>query len=117
MKQIVLTLLLVTLSGCSALSLLPKKHDPVEVMYLVETKVAVDSLSCDNKDDSWDIAMVNANLLAVYAAYRKEAQFENVKSIGDNLLKAKDNSVTCNAFLKVAQSRIDILYEAWGSRR
>lgn len=104
------------LSGCSALSLLPKKHDPVEAMYLVETKVAVDALSCDN-DDGWDSAMTKANLLATYAAYRKEVQVENAKSIGDNLVQAKNNPITCSAFLKVSQSRLDILYEVWGNRR
>jgi hypothetical protein len=116
MKYIYVVLLALVVSGCSAISLLPKSHDPVEAMYLVETRVAVDALSC-GADAGWDLAMVNANLLSAYAAYRKEAQFDNAKSIGDNLLKAKNSSVTCNAFLKVAKSRIDILYEAWGSRR
>ena len=115
MKYLLSVVLGLTLAGCSVINLFPKKHDPVEVMYLVETKVAMDALTCGN-DAGWESTILSAVKLATYADYRNEAQLENVHSIKDNLVKAKDSKATCQLLVNVAKSRVDILVDAWRIR-
>jgi hypothetical protein len=47
----------------------PKPHDPVMFGYLVETKIIVDKISCDNKLVDWAVADVQIDRLKLYSTF------------------------------------------------
>lgn len=106
----------VLLSGCSLI--LPRDHDPVMFGYLVDTKIAVDRLSCDNKDFSWSSAEIAVERLKVYTDLRKDPQADAVVKLEDALGKAREstNKVFCESVLKINKTRIDVIVDAWKGR-
>lgn len=102
------------LSGCSVI--LPVKHDPALFNNLVEVKVAVDKLNCDNKD--WTDAQNKITHLKVYTEMRKDPQANSVVQLGEAIEKAKqsNNKTFCESLLRINKTRIDVIADAWRGR-
>lgn len=105
----------VGLTGCSLI--LPRDHDPVMFSKLVDAKVSVSELSCENKDN-WQPTLVAVNNLAVYTELRDDPQKENIKGLKEALVKARDtnNASFCRGILKTSAGRIDAAVKAWRDR-
>lgn len=105
----------VGLTGCSFI--LPRDHDPVMFSKLVDTKIAVSQLSCENKDN-WQPTLVAINNLSVYSELRDDPQKDNIKGLKEALQKANDskNVTFCNGILKTSAGRIDAAVKAWRDR-
>jgi hypothetical protein len=46
-------LMTVSLSGCLSLSMLPRDHDPVLAGAYIDTRLEINNLKCEAKDDSF----------------------------------------------------------------
>jgi hypothetical protein len=112
MKYILVAVLF--LSGCSVI--LPVKHDPALFNSLVEVKVAVDKLNCDNKD--WTDAQNKITHLKVYTEMRKDPQANSVSQLSEAIEKAKqsNNKTFCESILRINKTRIDVITDAWRGR-
>jgi hypothetical protein len=115
----ILTLIpVVLLTGCALI--LPRDHDPVMFGYLVETKIAVDKLSCEDKEINWNwiSAETTVEKLKVYTTLRNDPQAEAIVKLEEALKKAKDstNKVFCESVLKINKTRIDVIVDAWKGR-
>lgn len=117
-KRYILTtmFLAMTLTGCSALNLLPKKHDGAAFMSAVNLRVNLNYVKCDS-DQDWQSVIADAEKIALYAEVRGEAQAENATSLLDNINKAAEGGPLCGPMLTVAKSKTDIIIEAWRGRR
>jgi hypothetical protein len=117
MKRLLIVLTVLCLNGCSLILLMPKKHDPVMFDNLVNTKIAVDKLSCEQKE-SWNDALDKANKLAVYSELRSDPQANSVKQLHEALTKARDskNNTFCENILKINKTRINVVIDAWKGR-
>ena len=119
MKKLIIILAL-CLSGCSTLStitsLWPKPHDPVMFDNLVSTKIAVEKLSCDDKN--WTDAETKIQHLKVYAELRKDPQATSIAQLQEAISKAKasDKKLFCDSILKINKTRIDVIADAWRGR-
>lgn len=102
------------LSGCSVI--LPIKHDPAMFDNLVQVKVAVDKLNCENKD--WLDAQNKITHLKVYTEMRKDPQAYSVGQLGEAIEKAKqsNNKTFCESILRINKTRIDVIADAWRGR-
>lgn len=112
--KIIVALLFVTLSGCSFI--LPRPHDPSMFNNLVEVKIAVDKLNCDNKD--WSDAEYKIERLKVYASLRKDPQAEALGKLQEAVVKAKNsnNKSFCESVIKINKTRINVIADAWRGR-
>ena len=119
MKKL-LFLAVFVLSGCSSLSnltsLWPKPHDPVMFDNLVSTKIAVDKLSCDDKN--WTDAENKIQHLKMYSELRKDPQATSIAQLQEAIGKAKasDKKLFCESILKINKTRIDVIADAWRGR-
>ena len=107
----------ILLSGCSTISSLwPKPHDPVMFDNLVSTKIAVDKLSCDDKN--WSDAESKIQHLKVYSELRKDPQATSIAQLQEaiNKAKASDKKLFCESILKINKTRIDVVVDAWRGR-
>jgi len=107
----------VMLCGCSVLStIMPIDHDPVMFNNLVSVKIAVDKLSCDDKN--WSDAESKLQQLKMYSSYRKDPQAKSVSELDEAIGKAKksDNKLFCESILKINKTRIDVVVDAWKGR-
>lgn len=113
MKKLLLISLLV-LSGCSFI--LPRPHDPALFDSLVSTKIAVNKLSCDDKN--WTDAESKIQHLKVYSELRNDPQAKSIAQLEEAIGKAKaSNSKTfCESILKINKTRIDVVVDAWRGR-
>lgn len=109
---------ILVLSGCALI--LPRDHDPVMFGYLVETKIAVDSLSCEGRetDFTWITAQLSAQKLRVYTTLRNDPQADAVIKLEEALDKARNstNKVFCESVVKINKTRIDVIVDAWKGR-
>ena len=109
---------LLVLSGCALI--FPRDHDPVMFGYLVETKIAVNKLSCEDKDTdfTWLTAQLNVEKLKVYTTLRNDPQADAIVKLEEALDKAKNstNKVFCESVLKINKTRIDVIVDAWKGR-
>ena len=99
-KLIIITVFL--LNGCSLLSvIMPIDHDPVMFDNLVSTKIAVEKLSCDDKN--WTDAESKIQHLKVYSELRKDPQATSIAQLQEAIGKAKssDNKLFCESILKI----------------
>lgn len=116
MKKLIIVLA-VALSGCALI--LPQPHDPVMFGYLVDTKLAVNNLSCENKDFSWNTAEYNIERLKVYTSLRSDPQSDAIVKLEESIKKARDSNskVFCESILKLNKTRIDVVVDAWKGRK
>ena len=119
MKRILLVLLVLALQGCSIAmisSIWPKPHDPVMFDNLVSVKLAVDKLSCEDKN--WTDAENKIQHLKVYAELRKDPQAKSIAQLEEAIQKAKasNNKMFCDGFVKINKTRIDTTVDAWRGR-
>lgn len=114
-SSLIAVLVSLGLTGCSLV--LPRDHDPVMFSKLVDVKIAVSELSCDDKEQ-WKPALVAVNNLAVYTELRDDPQKDNIKGLKEALVKAKDskNVTFCKGILKTSAGRIDAAVNAWRDR-
>ena len=116
MKNFILIAVL-CLNGCSTITALwPKDHDPVMFDNLVSTKIAVEKLSCDDKN--WTDAETKIQHLKVYTELRQDPQAQSIAHLEEAIGKAKksDNKVFCENILKINKTRIDVVVDAWKGR-
>jgi hypothetical protein len=94
----------------------PKPHDPVMFDNLVSTKIAVEKLSCDDKN--WTDAETKIQHLKVYAELRKDPQATSIVQLQEAIGKAKksDNKLFCESIVKINKTRIDVVVDAWKGR-
>jgi hypothetical protein len=117
MKTLLLSLTLVLLTGCSTISAIwPKPHDPEMFGMLVDVKIGVESLSCDNKE--WTDTKNKTQRLKVYAQLRKDPQADSVAKLQEALEKAQlsTNKTFCESVIKLNRTRIDVIADAWRGR-
>lgn len=102
------------LTGCSVI--LPIKHDPALFDNLVQVKVAVNKLNCDNKE--WSDAQNKIEHLKVYATLRDDPQADAIGKLGEAIEKAKNsnNKTFCESILRINKTRIDVVADAWRGR-
>lgn len=107
---------LMFLSACSFI--LPRPHDPVMFGALVDAKISMDSLVCDNDRSNWSDATSKIHKLAVYADLRKDPQAQSLIQLQEAVGKAKDskNKVFCESILKINRTRLDVVADAWRGR-
>ena len=101
-------------AGCSFI--LPQPHDPAMFDSLVYTKIAVDKLSCDDKN--WTDAENKIHHLKVYTQLRNDTQAKSIAQLEEAIGKAKasNNKLFCESILKINKTRIDVVVDAWKGR-
>ena len=116
MTKIITALVVLQIAACSVI--LPIPHDPVMFGYLIDTKIAVDRLSCDEKTWAWETAQSQIERLKVYSTLRHDPQAEAAVKLEDAIKKAKDsnNKTFCESILKLNKTRIDVIVDAWKGR-
>ena len=122
-KTTILVICSVVLSGCFSLSLLPRDHDPVLAGSFIGTRLEINNLKCDAREDSfvqisWASALYHSKFMKEYTAFRSDPQAENAEGIPVNLQKALDAKTEkmCNHWLKLTSSRMAALETAWRGR-
>lgn len=118
MKKLIL-LTAILLQGCSIATLSaiwPKPHDPVMFDNVVSVKLAVDKLSCEDKN--WADAENKIQHLKVYADLRKDPQAQSIAQLEEAIQKAKgsNNKMFCESIIKINKTRIDTVIDAWRGR-
>jgi hypothetical protein len=113
-KKISSILFIVFVSGCSFI--LPRPHDPSMFNNLVEVKIAVDKLNCDDKN--WADAEYKIERLKVYASLRKDPQADALGKLQEAVVKAKNsnNKSFCESVIKINKTRINVIADAWRGR-
>lgn len=117
MKKLLLISLFIALSGCSTIkNLIPRSHDPVMFSHLVDTKIAVDKVSCDDKN--WKDTMDKVQRLKVYSQLRSDPQADSIGKLEEALNKANQstNKTFCESVVKINKTRIDVVIDAWSGR-
>jgi hypothetical protein len=114
MKRLLVVLSIAILSGCAVIFPIP--HDGAAFNNLVQVKVAVDKLNCENKD--WLDAQNKITHLKVYTELRKDPQAYSVGQLGEAIEKAKqsNNKTFCESILRINKTRIDVIIDAWKGR-
>lgn len=113
MKSLLVVLAL-TLSGCAVV--LPVQHDSIMFSHIVDTKILVDKLNCDNKD--WNNAGYYVERLKVYAVLRNDPQADAIVKLEEALIKARgsSNKTFCESALTIQRARVDVIVKAWSGR-
>lgn len=117
MKVIALAFVSLIVSGCAFI--FPIDHDGQMFGSLVSTKISVDVLTCEPKDQAnWQEAKRNAEYLAVYTKLRKDPQAENAQGLVEGLTKADEskNVKFCESALRLSKSRVQVISNAWSGR-
>jgi uncharacterized protein YceK len=115
MKRLLLALSVVVLSGCAVI--FPVPHDGAAFNNLVEVKVAVDKLNCNDKN--WSDAFSKIEKLKVYTNLRGDPQASAVESLEIALKKAQEskNEKFCESVVKINKARVDVIADAWKGRK
>lgn len=115
-KTTLLLLAVLSLQGCALIALWPKPHDPIMFDNAVSVKIAVDKLSCDDKN--WTDAENKIHHLRVYSELRKDPQAQSIAQLEEAIQKAKasSNKMFCEGVLKINKTRIDTTIDAWRGR-
>lgn len=117
MKAITLAFASLIVSGCAFI--FPIDHDGQMFGSLVSTKISVDALACEPKEqEKWEEAKRNAYYLATYAKLRKDPQAENAEGLVEGLTKAEQskNVKFCESALRLSKSRVQVISNAWSGR-
>lgn len=113
MKTIYLSLVLL-LAGCSFI--FPKPHDSTMFDQLVSIDIAVNKISCANKD--WGDLLDKTEHLKVYAELRADPQAPALAQLHEALQKAKasQNEKFCESVVNINKVRIQAVEKAWKGR-
>jgi len=117
MKQLVLAVVVVALSGCSTIKeYWPRAHDAVLFDRLVTTDIAVEKIDCEHPN--WTQAHDNAEALARYAEWRSDPQTTNLKGLlaHTERMSRGGSRTFCELGKKTAQQRIEAAKSAWKGR-
>lgn len=117
MKKLLLVSSLVMLSGCSTF-ITPKAHDPVMFGYIVDVKVGLSKISCDDKK-VWQPIFDRVETLKTYSVSRADPQADSITKLEETLNKAKtsDNKAFCESALRISKTRTDVVIDAWKGRK
>lgn len=112
----ILVMIAALLTGCSVI--LPKAHDPYMLSDLAEIKLIVDNIKCGN-ENMWGSADMRIEKLEIYTKWRDDPQALALKSLRENLSKAREskNIKFCESLLNINKSRIDVIADAWKGRK
>lgn len=111
MKAILLALLL---TGCKAIW--PIAHDPAGAQMLIQTKLSLSMVQCD-QPDNWKELLHQTRFLAMYTKFREDPQASNAEQLDEALNKAYTGSRPyCEATLKLNRTRIEVIEKAWRGR-
>ncbi len=104
------------LSGCAII--FPKPHDPVMFGYLVDVKVGMSKVTCEDKTN-WKPLMDKIETVKVYSTLRDDPQAPAFKSLQDAVTKAYDSKsqTFCESILKLNRTRVDVAIDAWKGRK
>jgi hypothetical protein len=118
MKRLVLLTAVLLLNGCSVISLWPKPHDPVMFDNLVQIKILVDNLNCEDKTWAWETAETKINHLKVYSSLRNDPQAKSIAELSEAITKARntDKKLFCEGIIKINKTRVDTIIDAWKGR-
>lgn len=117
MKIIISTVVVSSLlTGCSALNLWPRDHDPVMFNNLVTVDIQVEAVDCDKPD--WKPAVATATQLARAAEWRNDPQKENLVGLQQhvNRMNQGGSKTFCELGKKTAGARIQATRTAWEGR-
>jgi hypothetical protein len=117
MRQLVLAVAVIALSGCSTIKeYWPRAHDAVLFDRLVTTNIAIEKIDCEHPN--WTQAQDNAEALARYAEWRNDPQTTNLKGLlaHTERMSKSTNKVFCELGKKTAQQRIEAAKTAWQGR-
>ena len=102
------------LSGCSFI--LPRPHDPSAYQMLVDLKLETKTLSCETRNfDSYNKQL---DRIVLYTTTRDDPQANNLKKLQESIVKAKEtpNKKVCESIVRLADTRLDIVINAWKGR-
>jgi hypothetical protein len=121
MKKLLALFTVLCLNGCSVIalsSLWPKDHDPVMFDNLVQIKIAVDNLNCEDKTWAWETAETKINHLKVYSSLRNDPQAKSIAELSEAITKARntDKKLFCEGIIKINKTRVDTIIDAWKGR-
>ena len=117
MKQLLVVVAVVTLTGCSTIKQYwPRDHDAVMFDRLVTTDIAIEKIDCEHPN--WTQAHDNAEALARYAEWRNDPQTTNLKGLLTHTerMGRGGSKVFCELGKKTAAQRIEAAKEAWKGR-
>ena len=119
MKSFFLLAIITFLTGCISLSMLPRDHDPVLIGAFIDTRLEINNIKCENKDDiNWKLALHHSDFIKQYAIFRDDPQVESTIAVNSNIQKAFDanSEKMCNHWLNLTESRMSALETAWKGR-
>lgn len=117
MKKILVISSVIFLSACSTF-IVPRAHDPVMFGYIVDVKVGVSKINCDDKK-VWQPIFDRIETLKTYSASRSDPQADSIAKLEEALNKAKasENKAFCESALRISKTRIDVVIDAWKGRK
>jgi hypothetical protein len=117
MKKLLVIFSLVMLSACSTF-IPPKAHDPVMFGYIVDVKVGLSKISCDDKK-VWQPLFDRIETLKTYSASRQDPQADSINKLEETLGKAKlsDNRAFCESAVRISKTRTEVVIDAWKGRK
>lgn len=120
MKQTLIVVCVVALSGCATVDNLkkywPRDHDPVMLNQLVTVEQDLNDIDC--KNPNWTKVIYEVNKLDRYVALRQDPQQENIHGLQAHIQRMSTNSnpTFCDLGKKTGKSRIDAALSAWKGR-
>ena len=116
MKRLILVLSLVVLSGCAVI--FPKPHDPVMFGHVIDVKVGLSKINCEDKSN-WQSVLDKVETLKVYSSERGDPQSDAFGKMEEALKKAKDSksNTFCESIVKLNRTRVDVTIDAWKGRK
>ena len=117
MKKILVVSSVIFLSACSTL-IVPRSHDPVMFGYIVDVKVGLSKISCDDKK-VWQPLFDRIETLKTYSASRGDPQADSIAKLEEALNKAKtsENRAFCESAVRISKTRTDVVIDAWKGRK
>ena len=117
MKKLLVVSSLIMLSACSTF-IPPKAHDPVMFGYVVDVKVGLSKISCDDKK-VWQPLFDRIETLKTYSVSRQDPQADSINKLEETLGKAKasESRAFCESALRISKTRTDVVIDAWKGRK
>jgi len=117
MKKILVISSVILLSACSTF-VAPRSHDPVMFGYIVDVKVGLSKISCDDKK-VWQPLFDRIETLKTYSASRGDPQADSIAKLEEALNKAKtsENRAFCESAVRISKTRTDVVIDAWKGRK
>ena len=117
MKKILVISSVIFLSACSTF-ITPRAHDPVMFGYVVDVKVALSKINCDDKK-VWQPIFDRVETLKTYSVSRVDPQADSIAKLEETLGKAKasENKAFCESALRISKTRTDVVIDAWKGRK